>query len=93
MGVPLYMLIEHSFHTNKKATLWLSKEENLKRLAVAEAELLAAHFKMEAKPESKPESKKEGKVEIMGTAEATGGTDGPLLPQQERRSEADELHP
>ena len=67
VGVPLYMLIEHSFHTNKKATLWLSKEENLKRLAVAEAELLAAHFKMEAKPESK----EEGKVEIMGTAEAT----------------------
>ena len=55
MGVPLYMLIEHSFHTNKKATLWLSKEENLKRLAVAEAELLAAHFKMEAKPESTEE--------------------------------------
>lgn len=75
MGVPLYMLIEHSFHTNKKATLWLSKEENLKRLAVAEAELLAAHFKMEAKPESK----EEGKVEIMGTAEATAGTDGPSI--------------
>lgn len=89
MGVPLYMLIEHSFHTNKKATLWLSKEENLKRLAVAEAELLAAHFKMEAKPESK----EEGKVEIMGTAEATAAQMGPLLPQQERRSEADELHP
>lgn len=67
VGVPLYMLIEHSFHTNKKATLWLSKEENLKRLAVAEAELLAAHFKME----TKPESKEEGRVEIMGTAEAT----------------------
>lgn len=89
MGVPLYMLIEHSFHTNKKATLCCSKEENLKRLAVAEAELLAAHFKMEAKPESK----EEGKVEIMGTAEATAGHRWPSIAAARRRSEADELHP
>lgn len=63
VGVPIYMLIEHSFHTNKKATLWLSKEANLKKLAEAEADLLAKHFDMDEKPE--------GKVAIMGKAKAT----------------------
>lgn len=63
VGVPIYMLIEHSFHTNKKATLWLSKEANLKKLAEAEADLLAKHFGMEEKPK--------GEVAIMGTAKAT----------------------
>ncbi|MGI6254229.1 MAG: N-acetylmuramoyl-L-alanine amidase [Acutalibacter sp.] len=63
VGVPLYILIEHSFHTNTAATNWLSKDANLAKLAVAEADLLAAHFGTEAKPE--------GKTQIMGTPTAT----------------------
>lgn len=63
VGVPLYMLIEHSFHTNTAATNWLSKDANLAKLAVAEADILAAHFGTQAIPE--------GKTEIMGAAVAT----------------------
>lgn len=63
VGVPFYILIEHSFHTNTAATNWLLKDANLAKLAVAEAELLAAHFGTEAKPE--------GKTAIMGAAVAT----------------------
>ncbi len=43
-GCPLYLLIEHSFHTNKNATLWLMQEENLRKLANLEATILAEHF-------------------------------------------------
>ncbi len=63
VGTPLYMLIEHSFHTNTKATKWLSVDANLDKLAAAEAELLAEHFGVKAEEETK--------TEIMGTAVAT----------------------
>lgn len=63
VGVPLYILIEHSFHTNTAATNWLLKDANLSKLAVAEADILAAHFGTQATPE--------GKVAIMGAAVAT----------------------
>lgn len=41
------MIIEHSFHTNTKAATWLSSDENLKAMAKAEAEMIAAYFNME----------------------------------------------
>ena len=63
VGVPFYMLIEHIFHTTTKAPTWLSVDANLKKMAVAEADILAAYFKQEAKPESK--------TEIMGEPVAT----------------------
>ena len=43
-GVPVYLLVEHSFHTNTAAAKWLSVDENLNRLAEAEADLLAGYF-------------------------------------------------
>lgn len=43
-GCPLYYIIEHSFHTNKKACSWLSVSANLERLAKAEAKVIAEHF-------------------------------------------------
>ena len=43
-GVPVYLLVEHSFHTNTAAAKWLSVDENLDRLAEAEADLLAGYF-------------------------------------------------
>ena len=43
VGVP-GILLEHSFHTNRRATDWLLNDENLERMAVAEAETIAAHF-------------------------------------------------
>ena len=64
VGTPYYMLIEHSFHTNTKATKWLSKDANLDKLAVAEADILAEFFGMESSTETE-------KTAIMGNAQAT----------------------
>lgn len=47
VGVPLYYIIEHSFHTNKKATEWLLKDENLERLALLEAGIIAGYYGIE----------------------------------------------
>lgn len=44
VGVPLYFILEHSFHSNKKAAEWLLKEDNLQKLAVLEAGILASHY-------------------------------------------------
>lgn len=43
VGVP-GLILEHSFHTNTKATKWLLDDANLARLAQAEAESLASYF-------------------------------------------------
>ncbi len=43
-GCPLYLLLEHSFHTNETASKWLLSDSNLSSLAVLEAEILASHF-------------------------------------------------
>ncbi len=43
-GCPLYYLIEHSFHTNERAALWLLDDDNLKSLATAEALVIARYF-------------------------------------------------
>lgn len=64
VGTPYYMLIEHSFHTNTKATKWLSKDANLDKLAVAEADILVEFFGMESSTETE-------KTAIMGKAQAT----------------------
>ena len=58
VGCPFYYIIEHSFHTNKKAALWLLEDENLKKLAVAEAKVIADYFGF-----SKP---KKGDVDMNG---------------------------
>lgn len=43
VGVP-GILLEHSFHTNRRATEWLMNDENLRRMAAAEVEVIVAHF-------------------------------------------------
>jgi N-acetylmuramoyl-L-alanine amidase len=43
VGVP-GIILEHSFHTNTKATKWLMVDSNLDRLAKAEAEVIAKYF-------------------------------------------------
>lgn len=63
VGTPYYMLIEHSFHTNTKATKWLSEDANLDKLAVAEADILAEFFGMESSTTEK--------TAIIGKAQAT----------------------
>ncbi len=46
VGVP-GLILEHSFHTNTRATNWLLDENNLDKMAKAEAEVIAAHFGIE----------------------------------------------
>lgn len=36
---PIYMIVEHGFHTNTANAKWLLKEENIKALAIAEAQI------------------------------------------------------
>lgn len=38
------ILLEHGFHTNLRDTNWLMNDENLRRMAAAEAETIAAHY-------------------------------------------------
>lgn len=38
------LLVEHSFHTNVRAAKWLLVDENLDKLAKAEAKVLAEHY-------------------------------------------------
>lgn len=38
------VLLEHGFHTNRANTAWLLKDANLKKLAQAEAKVLADYF-------------------------------------------------
>ncbi len=44
VGVPLYYIVEHSFHTNKAATEWLLDDANLQRLAILEAGIIAGYY-------------------------------------------------
>ncbi len=44
VGCPLYYILEHSFHTNKRSAEWLLQEENLKKLAKAEAKTIADYY-------------------------------------------------
>lgn len=45
VGVPA-VIIEHGFHTNKAQAEWLLEDSNLRKLAVAEAEVLASYYKV-----------------------------------------------
>lgn len=49
VGVP-GIILEHSFHTNTKATKWLMEDSNLDKLAKAEAEVIARYFKAITEP-------------------------------------------
>lgn len=43
VGVP-GIILEHSFYTNKRMAAWMLVDENLDKLAKAEAEVIAAHY-------------------------------------------------
>jgi N-acetylmuramoyl-L-alanine amidase len=51
------IIIEHSFHTNKAATNWLLNDGNRKKLAKAEAEVIAEHYGLKKKEQPKEEFK------------------------------------
>lgn len=66
VGLSHYLIIEHSFHTNTAATQWLLNDNNLVKLAKAEAEIIAKFYGM-----SKTETGTDGLTAIMGEAKAT----------------------
>lgn len=49
------LILEHSFHTNAEIVRWLMREENLDRLAKAEADTIALYYNIED-PVPEPES-------------------------------------
>lgn len=50
------ILLEHSYHTNYRASVWLYNEDNLHRLAKEEAAVIYNYFiKIKKPPEPKPE--------------------------------------
>lgn len=55
VGVP-GILLEHSFHTNLRATNWLLDDRNLERMAEAEAETIARYYGLtkQETPAAKP---------------------------------------
>ena len=79
VGVP-GILLEHSFHTNKRATEWLMDDENLRRMAAAEADEIAAHFDVKTDPSGESNSRKIwDKLRTAGLSEAgTAGLMGNL---------------
>ena len=48
------LLVEHSFHTNKRSAEWLLDESNLDKLAQAEAQIIAEYFGITNKSEVTP---------------------------------------
>lgn len=48
------VIMEHSFHTNKRAAQWLLSDSNLSKLAEAEADVLAAWLKGTAQKPTEP---------------------------------------
>ena len=79
VGVP-GVLLEHSFHTNKRATEWLMDDENLRRMAAAEADVIAAHFDVKTDPSGESNARKIwDKLRTAGLSEAgTAGLMGNL---------------
>lgn len=62
------VIMEHSFHTNKRAAQWLLSDSNLSKLAEAEADVLAAWLKGTAQkptaPAVKPTASNTGKIKV-----------------------------
>lgn len=62
-GTPA-IILEHSFHTNKRAAQWLMSNANLRKLAEAEADALAKYYNVTPAPVP---AKKEGYTVKMQT--------------------------
>ena len=57
VGCKHYFIIEHSFHTNKKACNWLLNKSNLEKLVKAEVEVIAKHYNLKKKHTTTNEQK------------------------------------
>lgn len=62
------IIIEHSFHTNAKSAKWLLDDNNLDKLAQAEAKVIAEHYGMEKKAEAPKAEFKPYLVKVTASA-------------------------
>ncbi|MBR3630366.1 MAG: N-acetylmuramoyl-L-alanine amidase [Oscillospiraceae bacterium] len=69
VGTPS-ILLEHSYHTNYRATMWLLNDDNCKRMAEAEADLLVEYL-------SNEDTCKAMKDKVLKWQEATPNFDRP----------------
>ena len=92
VGVP-GVILEHSFHTNRKAAAWLMNEDNLAKLAKAEADCIAAWLEGTAKPSVQTLQVAQRKSAVYNKAYKTtanlnmrsgAGTDFPVLTTLEK---------
>lgn len=68
VGVP-GVILEHSFHTNKRAAEWLLDDDNLKQLAEAEAAALAEFYEIQNIPAEENSMTNEDKIKIENLEE------------------------
>lgn len=76
IGVPC-IIIENGFHTNLKDAKWLSEDANVRKLAKAQAKVIANYFGINAKDESinvNPEPIPNNKVETVNYKVVKGDT-------------------
>lgn len=70
-GVANRFILEHSFHSNLKATKWLSVDENIKAMAELDAKIIAEYYGYKKKETEKPiidnkvEDKKSFKIQTI----------------------------
>lgn len=69
----LAMLLEHSFHTNTRIVRWLLDDQNLDKLAQAEAEVIAEYFGVSAPAEYEPWTAKVVKTEELNVRSTPNG--------------------
>ena len=70
VGVPA-VILEHSFHTNKRACKWLMDDANLRKLAKAEAETIAKWFDVAAPATPAPSTSVEAE-EVVAVEKPNG---------------------
>lgn len=71
-GLSNYYIVEHSFHTNQKATLWLRDDANLRELAEAECRVIAEYYGLTDKTEEGKEAAEQETVQEQQTAQESG---------------------
>jgi N-acetylmuramoyl-L-alanine amidase len=62
------LILEHSFHTNTKSANWLLNDDNLDKMAKAEAKVIAEHYGMEKQLEAPKDEFKPYLVKITASA-------------------------
>lgn len=65
------IILEHSFHTNTRSTNWLLNDDNLDKMAQAEAKVIAEHFGINEKKKSVFYRVQVGAYNVRKNAEAT----------------------